>query len=95
MIPKILLPLITAFIEGVWSLNTKIGTQAIITSRDEGAHNFKDPFTWIAFLTGFMFATLKILAMNYSFHHFEQTEVVPTYMSGSMIANIVIGAVCL
>jgi len=33
--------------------------------------------------------------MNYAFHYFSQTEVVPTYLSMAMVFNIVFGAICL
>ena len=91
--PRILLPLITGYIEAVWALSMKMATQAILTVFEE--NNFKDPLTWVIVIFAIFLGFLKVICMNFAFNYFSQLEVVPSYLSFAMILNILFGGVCL
>lgn len=67
-VPRIFLPLVTGYIEAMWALSMKICTQAVLTYYED--NNFRDAFTWVAFVLSMALAILKVVTMNFSFHYF-------------------------
>jgi hypothetical protein len=91
-IPRAFLPCLPGFMSGLTCLLIKCNSMAVITAST--AHNFDYWLTYAFFFFWITSSMTQNLFMNYAFHHFPQLEVVPLYLSASLLSNIIVGGIC-